>query len=131
LHEHGLEPDDVPGDAQPEKMAVDPFQLEQGGPDIPRPLRNLNSCCLFDGLTVTRTVNKPSYPADPFRQKDHLVVGEDAVGQLLDPPVVIEAAIITAHDLFPLNKNPEISRLFEDRIERTDRDNTRLGWRRI
>jgi hypothetical protein len=30
---------------------------------------------LFDGLTVTRTVNEPSYAADAFRQKDDLVVG--------------------------------------------------------
>lgn len=67
------------GQADPQQVAVDAFQLQQESPDITRSLGDFDFCGYFNGLTVTRTVYAPSYAAYAFRQERHLVVCEDCV----------------------------------------------------
>lgn len=92
------------GQAEPEQVAVDALQLQEDCADELCPRWNFDPSGDFSCLTVTRTVNAPSYSANAFGQEGHLVIGERRVGQLLDAAMIEEAAIVHADDLLAFDE---------------------------
>ena len=85
---------------------------------------------LLDRLGVGHGVDAAADPADPLGQHGDLVVGEDRVGQLLDPAMDHEAAVLAAaHDL-ALDEEPEVRGLVERRVEGPERHD-RAALRRL
>jgi hypothetical protein len=66
----------VTGQSDPEQVAVDAFQFEQGRADVTCTAGNFDPCGFFDCLTVTRTVNAPSYSAYSFGEIRYLLIGQ-------------------------------------------------------
>ena len=88
------------GKPNPQQVAVDAFQLEQDSADIACAARDFDPRGFFNGLTVTRTVNAPSYAADALSNVWHLLVSQLCVRQFLHATVIVETAIVHANNLF-------------------------------
>src|SRR5271157_1606567 len=96
LHEHRVETDYVPCNAQPEQVRVDAFQLQHDRSDVPGPARRRDACSLLHGLAIACGMNEPAKPAYSLGQEWDLVVGQSAVTQLFNAPVVVKEARITS-----------------------------------
>ena len=96
-----------------------PFQLQQDRPDKSGSWRYLDSRCLLGCLTVTRTVYISSYPSYPLGEKRDLVIGQGAITELFDTAVIIKAAVVATDYFLAFHEDPEVSRLFQNRVKGT------------
>ena len=104
MHEERIEPDKVAGQPNPQQVTVDAFQLEQDSADITGAAGDFDPCGFFNSLTVTRTVNAPSYAADALGDVRHLLVSQLGICQFLHTPMTVKAAVVHADNLFTVHE---------------------------
>src|SRR5208337_2027233 len=129
LHEHRLETDNVPCNAQPEQMRVDAFQLQHDRSDVPGPARRFDACSLFHGLAITCGMNEAANPAYSLGQEWDLVVSRSAVTQLFNASMVVKEAGIASHDRLAFDEQAPVGGFFQNRKERPHRQHAcARGW---
>ena len=75
----------------------------------------------LDGLRVGDVVHAPADAADALRHHWDVVVGEDGLGEFLDPAMHHESAVLAATHHLAFDVEPEMRRLVQSGMERPER----------
>ena len=102
-------------------VVVHPLELEEEGPDRSGLVRDDSPGGILDGHREGKRVAHRGVPADPLGQRDAL--GRVPAGeQPLDPPVHEPQPRLHAQDGLADDREPEVARFDQPRMDRPDRD---------
>ena len=113
--------DDVTGDAQPQQVGVDAFQLGDDDADILTTLGHLHAGDILHAHGIGHGMGVGADAADTFHQN----IGLDEVaflGQLFDAAVVVTDEHLGISDHFAVYRKTGMDRLFQRRMVRSDRN---------
>ena len=118
VHEKRFETGFLPGHAQPEQMAVHPFQLADQGADIEAALGRHQLHQFFHPLGVAGLVRKGADAADALGQVQVLDEGP-ALGQLFNAAVVVAQLQVGVADDLAVQGHAQADRFVQGGVLRT------------